>query len=199
MGLDITVVMADWSRLARVPADERLDTLDDVVFPTPWCNAHPAAEPGGWVWPPEPSWCARYQFLGTTGSYSWHWRLAAAWKDIRKSAAPELRAALDHFLGALVPEPTADGPAPADGFPGDPSPWRPHVLLLCAPDEIPDLAHAWATAAPRLEELRAPFDAECTGWAGRPATFDAAAAHLREWGAVVTGAEARGWGLIGLP
>ncbi|MEE1782723.1 hypothetical protein PUR71_07275 [Streptomyces sp. SP17BM10] len=131
------------------------------------------------MWPSESAWCARYQY-GTTGSYSFHWRLAAAWKDIRQSAAPDLRAALDHFLGALVPEAPDVGPAPAAGFPDDPSPWRPQVLLLCAPDEIPGLARAWETAAPRLEELRAPFDAECAGWAGRPSTFDDAAALLHE-------------------
>ncbi|MFD9687371.1 hypothetical protein ACFWXO_16625 [Kitasatospora sp. NPDC059088] len=201
MGLDITVVMADWDRLARIPADERLDVLDDAVFPDIWSDpdpAAPAAEPDGWVWPPGPSWCARYQFHGTTGAHSFHWHLAAAWADIRQSAAPDLRGALDQFLGALVPEAPADGPAPAAGFPDDPSPWYPHVLLLCAPDEIPGLARAWETAAPRLEELRAPFDAECAGWAGRPATFDAAAALLHEWGEVVAGAESRGWGLIGL-
>ncbi|MFF3071414.1 hypothetical protein ACFVSN_06050 [Kitasatospora sp. NPDC057904] len=202
MGLDITVVMADWNRLARIPADERLDVLDDTVFPVPWSDPVPAAlavaQPDGWVWPPEPTWCARYSFYGTTGSYSFHWHLAAAWADIRGSAAPDLRAALDRFLGALIPEPPDDGPAPAAGFPDDPSPWHPHVLLLCTPDEIPVLARSWETAAPRLEELRAPFDAECAGYSCRPATFDAAAALLHEWGEVVAGAESRGWGLIGL-
>ncbi|MFE2523357.1 hypothetical protein ACFXEL_03905 [Streptomyces sp. NPDC059382] len=77
--------------------------------------------------------------------------------------------------------------------------WRPRVLLLSAPDEVSELVRSWQVAAPRLEELRGPFEAEAAGWAGRPAGYDAAAALLREWGDVTTEAGARGWGLLGLP
>ncbi|THA39860.1 hypothetical protein [Streptomyces sp. A1547] len=87
----------------------------------------------------------------------------------------------------------------ARGFPDDPAPWRPRVLLLSAPDEVSELARSWQVAAPRLEELRGPFEAEAAGWAGRPTGFDAAAALLREWGDVATEAGARRWGLVGLP
>ncbi|MFD8980923.1 hypothetical protein [Streptomyces sp. NPDC059564] len=208
MGLDITVVMADWEQLARIPADGRLDAVTDVVHPYFCCDAcydADAAVRGGWAWPRQVSWCAEYRFFGTTGSYSWHFQLANAWDDMRASAAPGLRGALDRFLGGLVwdgpdgPAETDDEPPAAGGFPEDAAPWRPQVLMLRAPDEVPALVHAWELAAPRLEELREAFDAECAGWAGRPRTFDANAALLREWGEVVAGAGARGWGLIGLP
>ncbi|MFB7463950.1 hypothetical protein ACFCZ1_10715 [Streptomyces sp. NPDC056224] len=115
--------------------------------------------------------------------------------------------ALDRFLGGLVwdgPDGAAgagpdDGPPPAGGFPDDPAPWRPEVLLLRAPDEVPALVRAWERAAPRLEELRGPFGTEAAGWAARPATFDGAVALMHEWGEVVTRAGVRGWGLVGAP
>ncbi|MEV7912883.1 MULTISPECIES: hypothetical protein [Streptomyces] len=47
--------------------------------------------------------------------------------------------------------------------------------------------------------MRAPFAAECEGWAGRPDTFEDFVALLREWGDVTTTAARRGWGLVGLP
>ncbi|MEU5002095.1 hypothetical protein [Streptomyces sp. NPDC021622] len=53
--------------------------------------------------------------------------------------------------------------------------------------------------APRLEELRKPFAAECRGWAGRPDTFEDFAVLLREWAVVVKDTTQRGWGLVGLP
>lgn len=220
MGLDITVVMADWERLARIPAEGRLEALTDAVYSSvcrvPCEEGGPAAH-DGWVWPRESSWCAEYRFFGTTGSYGWHARLANAWDDMRPSAAPALRDALDHFLGGLVwdstdiadagddtAETTAGTAAdidrpPAGGFPDGSTPWHPQVLLLRTPDEVPALVRAWELAAPRLEELREPFDTEAVRWAGRPATFDDAAALMREWGEVVTRAGVRGWGLIGLP
>ncbi|MEU8460351.1 hypothetical protein [Streptomyces sp. NPDC029003] len=208
MGLDISVVMADWARLARIPARERLDAVTDVVYPDHCCDAcfdADLARPAGWAWQRQADWCAEYRFHGTTGSYSWHFQLSNAWDDLRDSAAPGLRAALDLFLGGLMwdgpegPAETDDLPPVAGGFPDDAEPWRPRVLLLRAPDEVARHVRAWEAAGPRLEELRGPFEAECAGWAGRPRTFDAAAALLREWGEVVTGAGARGWGLIGLP
>ncbi|MFF0446998.1 hypothetical protein ACFYT4_11375 [Streptomyces sp. NPDC004609] len=210
MGLDITVVMADWERLARIPAAGRLEALTDAVYPSFCCvpcEEAGLAVRGGWVWPRQSSWCAEYRFFGTSGSYGWHVHLANAWGDMRAAAAPGLRDALDRFLGGLVGDGPGGGagtdpdddPPPAGGFPDDPAPWRPRVLLLRAPDEVPELVRAWELAAPRLAELREPFDAEALGWAGRPDTFDDAVALMREWGEVVTRAGARGWGLIGLP
>ncbi|MGW6916872.1 hypothetical protein ACWGB8_24050 [Kitasatospora sp. NPDC054939] len=211
MGLDITVVAADWEHLARIPAADRLQAVTDTVHPDDCCDACEDARPApprGWIRPRQASWCAEYDFHGTTGTYGYHVRLANAWEDVRDSAAPDLRAALDRFLGGLVwdgPDFTADTedddrPPPARGFPHDPEPWRPHLLLLRAPDELPALARAWELAEPRLDELREPYAA--TGRAdrpGRPDGFDTATALLREWGEIVTRTEQYGWGLIGLP
>ncbi|WP_240796487.1 secretory pathway Sec39 family protein [Streptomyces sp. RFCAC02] len=212
MGLDITVLMADWRHLARIPPGARMAALDDAAYP-PFCCAACEEEQcrpdGGWVWPrgQEPPWCAEYRFVHTTGSYGWHFRLGNAWEDVRDRVAPDLRDALDTFLCGLFWDgpytgpgtETDDGPPAAAGFPGDPEPWRPDLLLLCPPDGMPALAGAWRRAEPRLEELRTPFDTVSAGWAGRPDSFDAATALLREWGAIVTAAAHRGWGLIGLP
>jgi hypothetical protein len=211
MGLDITVLMADWDHLARIPASERLDALVDAVYPPSCCvpcEEADVAVRGGWVWPRgQQPWCAEYRFFATTGSYKWHFHLSNAWDDIREFAAADLRDWLDSFLGGLVwDDPDGDaetdlnaGPPAAGSFPEDPTPWRPRLLLLRSPDEVPPLAGSWEWAAPRLEELREPFEAEATRWAARPDTFDQAAALMREWGEVVTEAERRGWGLIGLP
>src|ERR1700752_4488227 len=100
MGLDITVVMADWEQLARTPPAGRLEALDDAVYPAFCCipcMETDLAVQGGWVWPRQSSGCAEYRFFGTTGSASWHFHLANAWEDIRASAAPDLRDALDTF------------------------------------------------------------------------------------------------------
>lgn len=206
MGLDVTVLMADWARLARMPASERLDALADVAYPDFCCSAcedEDLAMEGGWVWPrgQQDPWCAEYRFFHTSGSYKWHWELGNAWGDVRPFIAPDLRDSLDVFLGGLVwdgPD-ASDCPPPAGGFPDDPAPWRPKLLLLRTPDEVPALARSWERAAPRLEELREPFDAEATRWAGRPKDFDHTVALMGEWGEIVTEADRRGWGLIGLP
>ncbi|MFF4410610.1 hypothetical protein ACFY2W_15210 [Streptomyces sp. NPDC001262] len=133
----------------------------------------------------EHPWYAEYRFFRTTGSYQWHVHLSNAWKDMREFAASDLRDSLDTVLGGLIP----DAPAP----------WGPELLLLRTPDEVPALARSWHRAAPRLGELREPFETESAGWAGRPDTFDDAVALLHEWGEIVMEADRRGWGLVGLP
>ncbi|MFD5321939.1 hypothetical protein [Streptomyces sp. NPDC127098] len=200
MGLDITVVMVDWGRLNRVPAGERVEALIDAVCPDFCCV--PCAEAdvavtGGWVWPrgQEQRWCAEYRFVHTTGSYKWHFELSNAWDDMREFTAPDLRVALDTFLGGLVWDGPDDEPVATVGA----NPWHARLLLFRPPDEVPALARAWERAGPRLEELRAPFAAEAAGWAGRPRSFDQAVALLREWADVVAEADRRGWGLVGLP
>ncbi|MFG2291905.1 hypothetical protein [Streptomyces sp. NPDC048603] len=206
MGLDITVLMADWERLARIPAAERLGTLTDTAYPDFCCDACWDADfavPDGWVWPrnQEQPWCAEYRFSGTTGTYKWHFELDCAWEDMREFTEPGLREALETFLGGIVGEDSGGGD---DGRPAGESgetaePWHARLLLYCPPEKAAVLARSWEQAAPRLEQLRAPFEAEATRWACRPKTFDAMGALLREWGEVVTEAGRRGWGLVGLP
>ncbi|MEV7614205.1 hypothetical protein [Streptomyces sp. NPDC089799] len=202
MGLDITVLMADWDRLSRIPAAERLDALTDSAYPDFCCDACWDADfavPGGWVWPRdrEQPWCAEYRFFGTTGTYKWHAELDGAWESMRPFTEPGLRGTLDTFLGGIVGEDSGSG---EDGAGDAPESWPGRLLLYCPPERAGLLARSWERAGPRLEELRAPFESEATTrWGGRPKTFDAMAALLREWGEVVTGADRRGWGLVGLP
>ncbi|EFL16160.1 hypothetical protein [Streptomyces sp. C] len=212
MGLDITVVAADWEHLARIPAGERLDALTDAVHPYFCCASCEEADRAvrsGWASPLGVPWCAEYRFAGTTGTYVWHFWLAELWQVARGSAEPGLRDGLDAFLGGLVwdgphydedaEDPAAEDPPALRGFPDDPEPWRPRLLLGRTPDEVPALARAWQEVAPRLAELRGPVAAARFDVRVWPDTFDGATALMREWGEVVTGAAARGWGLVGLP
>ncbi|MEU8435726.1 hypothetical protein AB0F18_23005 [Streptomyces sp. NPDC029216] len=204
MGLDITLVMADWDRLARIPAAGREAALGDAIWPDFCCDACWNASldvPGGWVWPhgrPDP-WCAEYRFFRTTGSYAWHFHLSNLWDGLRDAAAPDLRAALDTFTGGLFWAGPDGEPAIPPDFPDDPTPWAREPLLLAPPPTVTVLADAWRRAAPRLEDLRAPFAARSEAEPARPASFDDAVALLREWGSATEEAARRGWGLIGLP
>ncbi|WP_405979863.1 hypothetical protein [Streptomyces sp. NBC_00158] len=209
MGLDITVVAADWEHLARIPAEERLDALTDAVHPYFCCDACEEADravTGGWASPMGVPWCAEYRFSGTTGTYAWHFWLAETWQSVRDSVEPGLRDGLDAFLGGLVwdgpdyaEDPGAEDPPALRGFPDDPEPWRPRLLLGRAPEEVAALARAWEGVSPRLGELRGPVAAAGFRWSGWPDTFDGATALMREWGEAVTGAAARRRGLVGLP
>lgn len=207
MGLDLTVLMADWERLREFPVEDRIEALDDAIWPTGLDDDHDATYGAGdgWVRPPEqgPAWCAEYRFFSTTGSYKWHSRAGDAWDDMRPLADASLREVMDHFLDGLIwDEASDDDPTLTGGggfFPPATDRWRRNLLLVCPPEVTLGKAHAWERAAPHLEKLRGPFAAECEGWAGRPDTFEEFIALIREWGDVVTEAARHGWGLIGLP
>ncbi|MEW2297745.1 hypothetical protein ABZ719_34460 [Streptomyces sp. NPDC006743] len=210
MGLDLTVFAADWERLRAFPAEHRTGALEDAVWPPDVPFEEEAARyglPGGWLWPPdtERPWCAEYRFFGTTGSYRPHSRAGDGWADMRVLADASLRGAMDTFLDGLIWDaaPAADavtadagGLFPATAGPGPAR--RSRVLLVCPPAAAPGKALAWERVEPRLEELRGPFTAECTGWAGRPDTFEEFTGLLREWAEVVRETARRGWGLVGL-
>jgi hypothetical protein len=191
MGADITVVMADWEQLARIPAAERLAALTAAVEPPSCCRPCEEADfavAGGWVWQRQASWCAEYRFAGTGGSYKPHFRMVDAWERSRPLVASDLREVVDCFLGGLVWDRSdGDDCPPAAGFPEDLEPWCPVVPLVRAPEEVPPLVRAWGAAVPRLGELGPLFDGEAGG------------GLLREWGEVATRAGERGWGLVGLP
>ncbi|MFD0353108.1 hypothetical protein ACFVHW_05055 [Streptomyces sp. NPDC127110] len=206
MGLDLMLFTADWKHLGAVPVEKRVDALHDAVWPPDLDDGHYVRRPrGGWTWLPdrESAWCAEYDFLTTNGAYRHHARAGDAWADTRPLADALLREAMDTFLDGLIWDADpADDPALTGGggfFPPSTDHRYPSLLLVCPPEALPGKARAWKRAEPRLDELRAPFAAECEGWAGRPDTFEDFTALLREWGTVTTEAALRGWGLVGLP
>ncbi|GAA2091089.1 hypothetical protein GCM10009801_56530 [Streptomyces albiaxialis] len=213
MGLDLTLFMADWDRLRTFPVEDRVDALEDAVWP-PGRDIElfeERAGKDGWLWPPDdgdgdgdgPAWCAEYSFHSTTGSYIWHARAGDGWDDMRAYAEPSLRAALDTFLAGLIWDAVPEEPGVlreyGGVFPAETDPGRARLLLFSPPEAQPERARAWERAAPRLDELREPFALECAEWGGRPDTFEEFTVLLGEWGDVVTESARRGWGLVGLP
>ncbi|QCD59996.1 hypothetical protein [Streptomyces hawaiiensis] len=199
MGLDITVLAVDWEQLERTPFEQRYALLEDAALPED--ELDPDAEPQeGWVWPTAPlPWCGRYEFRSTSGSYKPHFWAGQAWEDVRGHAGQETREHLDAFLRELIwDDGTEDGTVPGL-FAGDPDPRRPRLLLACPPPTVSALAGHWARVEPSLESLRKPFAAHPTRPGRWIENFDEFSALLREWGAVVTGTDRRGWGLVGLP
>ncbi|MFJ9418618.1 hypothetical protein ACIRPT_31345 [Streptomyces sp. NPDC101227] len=65
-------------------------------------------------------------------------------------------------------------------------------------DHVPAIAGWWRQAAPRLESLREPFTRHAAEPGGWTTTFALFADLLTDWGEVVTEAERRGWGIVGL-
>ncbi|THA50124.1 hypothetical protein [Streptomyces sp. A1136] len=205
MGVDLTLFMADWERLVAFPVQRRIDALDDTVWPSGGDQSLRWGRGGGWRWPPDQGarWCAAYEFFTTTGSYRPHYRAGDGWADMRPLVDAPVREAMDAFLGGLIwdADPIED-PALTGGeglFPPVADPRRPHLLLVCSPEAVERKVPAWKGVEPYLDVMRAPFAAECEGWAGRPGTFEGFVALLREWGDVVTEAAGRGWGLVGVP
>ncbi|MCX5084810.1 hypothetical protein ACFC18_11170 [Streptomyces sp. NPDC056121] len=214
MGLDITVLVVDWDHLARTPAAERLGMLEDAAYPDDDCDDRDSGGGGteapvehGWVRRPDTPWCALYEFFRTLGSFKPHFWAGQAWEDVRDFAEPDLRAALDAFLAGLFwlgpDDAAADTSAedePAAGlFPCEPDPWRPRLLVVRTPEQVTDLARAWAVVAPLLEDLRAPYAVHAERPGRWIANFEEFAMLVRDWGEVVTAASRSGRGLIGLP
>lgn len=78
MGLDISVLIADWSWLGEVPPRERLKRLRDAWYADEtgvWDLDAPVVD-SGWVWPrgPHSAFFALYEFRGTLGSFKPHFR-----------------------------------------------------------------------------------------------------------------------------
>ncbi|MBP2400702.1 hypothetical protein [Streptomyces syringium] len=206
MGLNLTLFMADWEQLRAVPVENRVQALGDTTWSPEFDDEYLRyGLVGGWLWPPDPgaAWYAEYNFCATTGTYSPHARAGDAWADIRLLVDASVREAMDTLLVGLIWDADpADDPALTGGgglFPACTGRGIPHVLLVCPPEAVTGKDRAWQQVEPNLAKLRAPFTAECEGWAGRPDTFEDFTALLREWGDVITEAAHRGWGLVGLP
>ncbi|MEL5960846.1 hypothetical protein AADR41_39875 [Streptomyces sp. CLV115] len=203
MGLDITVVIADWSWLGEVPARERLLRLRNAWYAEEtglWEHDAPVVE-GDWEWPKGPNGdCfALYEFLQTLGSYKPHFWATHHWERVRDHADPLLRAGLDTFLLGLIWEGMdgESGETDAGFFSGEPEVAH-GLLVACSPDRVRRLAAVWEDVRPRLDGLRETFTGYAAAPDGRGADFDSFALLLTEWGRVLAGAAGRGWGVVGL-
>ncbi|GAA0492944.1 hypothetical protein ACFQ2B_00240 [Streptomyces stramineus] len=198
MGVDITAVIVDWAELENIPVPERRCALIEAADP----DDYDGALEDGWAWLPPapdcfPSWCARYEFGGTLGSFKPHFWAGEHWEAVRGHAPEELRTALDTFLAGLfwVPPGSDDDLQDEDGA----EPWYGATWAYCTPSDIPALAHAWSAVGPQLEALRAPFDAHAAKPGKCVGRFEEFTMLLRGWAEVVEEARRRGWGLVGLP
>ncbi|MGW5732973.1 MULTISPECIES: hypothetical protein [Streptomyces] len=203
MGVDISVLIADWSWLGEVSPEERLTRLRDAWYADEtglWDHDAPVIE-GGWCRPrgPRSASFAVYEFRGTLGSFKAHFWAGERWESVRDHADPLLRGELDALLLGLVwagPDGGAEHVDP--GFFCDDPALTYGVLLARSPDGVRDLAGAWERVRPWLGGLRAAYGEHAAvpqGWVG---DFDTFAGLLDDWGRVLSEAVRRGWGVVGL-
>ncbi|WP_326793694.1 hypothetical protein OHA79_48775 (plasmid) [Streptomyces sp. NBC_00841] len=203
MGLDISVMIADWSWLGEVAPRERLARLRDAWYAEEtglWCREESAVE-GEWERPggPAGAFFDVYEFRGTCGSFKAHFWAGHRWERIRDHVDPEVRTGLDTLLCGLIWDgPDDEAPHMDPGFfPDDPALFY-GVLLARSPDSVRELAATWEQVRPRLGGLRRAFTEQAAvpgAWVGH---FDAFTDLLEDWGRVLTEATRRGWGVVGL-
>ncbi|MFE9661314.1 hypothetical protein [Streptomyces sp. NPDC005955] len=221
MGLDLTVVVVDWRRLADAPPGRRLALLESALDEDAdrcRCGAHCAdgrcdggtgcwdcpdcADPdAGWIPPRAPGhpWYLAYEFTLTCGSFKPHFWAGERWEELRVTpAAHRVRGALDSFLAGLLWVPPGEEDAPEPLLAATPDRPGAPLLVSAAPGAAALRAAAWRRAAPHLADLRAPFDARPARPNGWVETYEEFARLVREWGEVTAAAEQRGWGVVGL-
>ncbi|MFC8721701.1 hypothetical protein [Kitasatospora sp. NPDC057198] len=190
MGVGVDVLVVDWARVEAADPGEREELLIDAAL-----EAEDGRGPDGhgWWWPahPDGGWYGGYAFRGTLGSYKPHFWAGHRWDLLRPFLTPEVRGVLDRFTGALF------RPGPEEP-PEQVCPWDADLLLYCPPDRVPAVAGWWRRAAPGMADLREPFERHAVDGTGRVGTFEEFAGLLAGWGEVVTEAERRGWGVVGL-
>ncbi|WP_026415597.1 hypothetical protein [Actinomadura oligospora] len=197
MGLDLTALIVDWTRVLNVAPESRYAFLEDTVSALiPEDAAYDP--PPGLVWPerPDVGWYALYEFRNTAGSYKPHAWTGRSWGYMRDAVDPSLRADGDAFFGRLLAGDTRDHLEP-DVFPGQ-DVHHVSTLIACAPETVQSLADVWTRLAPRLHELRAPFDAHAAEpgrWIG---TFEEFEALTRQWAEAVGEAADRHWALAAI-
>jgi hypothetical protein len=202
MGLDITVLIADWSWLGAVPVRERLEHLRDAWYDDDtglWDLDAPVVE-AGWVRPRGSGGerFAVYEFPRTAGSFKPHFWAGNRWESLRGHTDPRTRSGLDALLLGLVWQ-GLDGHADhtdPEVFGDDPSLYG--LLLARSPDRVRELAATWQRVRPALDGLEPAFTAHAAdpdGWVG---DFGSFRELLDGWGTVVTEAARRGWALAGL-
>ncbi|GAA3483034.1 hypothetical protein [Streptomyces yanii] len=203
MGLDLSVMIADWSWLGEVPPRERLARLRDAWYAEEtglWRREESAAE-GEWERPggPAGAFFDVYEFRGTCGSFKAHFWAGHRWERVRDHADPQVRTGLDTLLRGLIWNGPDDEALHMDPgfFTDDPALFY-GVLLARSPDSVREPAATWEQVRPRLGGLRGAFTEHAAvlgAWVGH---FDAFTDLLEDWGRVLTEATRRGWGVVGL-
>ncbi|MFF4183553.1 hypothetical protein ACFYZ9_10225 [Streptomyces sp. NPDC001691] len=205
MGVDMTVLIADWSWLERVPPRDRLPRLREAWYADEtglWDYDVPSVE-GDWSWPrgDNASFFALYEFRRTLGSYKPHFWAGERWEAVRDHAKPVIRTDLDTLLLGLFWQGSCTGvepPDPTADFFGDDPGTAYGKLVSQPPDGVRELASTWERLAPRLDALRPDFTRHAASPDGWIPDFDAFAGLLEDWGRVLTEAAQRGWGVVGL-
>lgn len=203
MGLDITVMIVDWSWLGEFPPGERLPRLRDAWYDDEtgfWGEDAPDVD-GDWDWPrgPNGSRFAVYEFLNTLGSFKPHFWAGQRWEAVRDHVDPSLRQELDTLLLGLIwmgLDDEGEQVTDAEDFFGD-GPGVYGLLLAQPPDGVRELAATWERVRPGLGGMRTAFEHAATPrhWIGN---FDEFQYLLEEWGRVLAEAARRGWGVVGL-
>ncbi|MER6347374.1 hypothetical protein ACWC10_25475 [Streptomyces sp. NPDC001595] len=207
MGLDITVMIADWSWLTEVPPGRRLTRLRDAWYDdgTGWWDRDAPAVESGLDWPrgPHSGRFAVYEFPRTCGSFKPHFWAGQRWESFREHIAAPMRAEWDALLLELVWD-GLDGTArhTEPGLFGDdeddPDAHGQGVLLARSPGTVRELGARWERIRPGLDGARQAFTEHAAapeGWVG---DFDAFKELLEGWGQVLAEAAGRGWGVVGL-
>ncbi|MEU1369060.1 hypothetical protein ABZ454_23390 [Streptomyces sp. NPDC005803] len=204
MGLDITVLIADWAWLGEAEPGKRLSRLRDAWYDDEtglWDHEAPEAPEGALQRPrgPHGTSFALYEFRRTAGSFKAHFWTGNRWEDVRDHADPLLRTELDTFLLGLIWQ-GMDGEAEHidPGFFSDDPTAAYGVLLARSPAGVRELAATWERVQPLLAGLRSAYDEHAAvphGWAD---TFEAFTDLLEDWGNALSEAARRGWGVVGL-
>ncbi|MFI5681768.1 hypothetical protein [Streptomyces cellulosae] len=197
MGVGIEVLIVDWPRVEAAAPGDRERLLINAAFGEAYSDdlfEH------GWSWSAQPGedWYGRYAFRNTLGSYKPHFWAGHRWDHMRDHVEPTVREVLDRFNDVLFWHRLEDTTGAGSELVEQPCTWDADLLLCCPPDHVPLIAGWWQQVAPRLEVLRGPFNqhaAEPSGWI---TTFESFADFLTDWAEVVTEAERRGWGIVGL-
>lgn len=210
MGLDITVMIVDWSWMGEPPPRERLTRLREAWGADEtglWEHDAPVVE-GDWLLPRgrDGAFFGIYEFRRTLGSFKAHFWAGERWESFRGHVEPLIRGELDALLRGLIRDgPDGDGDQVDPGiftedptrFYDDPGAFR-GVLLARSPDSVRELAALWERIQPRLGELQGPFTEHVAAGEGWIGTFDSFTDLMEDWGRVVAEAARRGWGVVGL-
>ncbi|MDI3403215.1 hypothetical protein [Streptomyces cavernicola] len=197
MGVGIEVVIVDWPRVESVPVDDREELLIEAAFGEAYSDdlfEH------GWSWPVQPGadWYGRYALRNTLGSYKPHFWAGHRWDHMRDFVEPQVREVLDQFNDALFWHGLEDTTGARSAFSERTCTWNADLLLWCPPDHVSLIASWWRQAVPHLESLREPFTRHAADPGRWISTFESFADFLTDWGEVVTEAERRAWGIVGL-